>query len=355
MENLDEIRDQIDEVDKQLTTLFETRMKLAAQVAQYKQKHNLPVLNTAREEQVIAKNVERLTNQNLAPFYEDFLQYTMNISKQYQTQILGQNKVAHQGVEGAFSHYVTTTLFPHAQLVSTPTFEDVFQLVEDGKVTYGVVPFENSTTGDVSGILDLCYSHQCYITQMYDLPVVQNILALPGTQLSEIKTVISHPQALGQSKRFLESLAVTQTPFDNTATAAKYVAEAGDRTLAAIASIEAGERYGLTPIATNIATEVNNTTRFIVISKQKPTTGNRFSLLVTLENKVGHLGTLIQTISSHGYNMENIKSRPLPHRSWEYYFYIELVGSPENKEGQKMMENITPVCLSKRLLGIYTR
>lgn len=355
MEILEDIRRQIDEIDAQFTVLFEKRMELTMSVAQYKKEHNLPILNTTREEQVVAKNVARLQNQELAPYYADFLRHTMKLSKQYQTKILAENTVAYQGLEGAFSHFVTTTLFPHGELISTPSFEDVFELVEEGKAAYGVVPFENSTTGDVSGVLDLCYAHNCYVTQMYDLPVMQNILAVEGATLADIKTVISHPQALGQSKRFLESLGVEQKPFSNTATAAKYVAEAGDTSLAAIASLEAGALYGLVSLANDIATEAGNTTRFIVISKKKPNDGNRFSLLVNLENKVGQLAKLIEIIAAHGFDMENIKSRPQPHHPWEYYFYIELVGSQNSPEGEQMMQEISSVCLSSRLLGVYNR
>lgn len=355
MANLEEIRQQIDSIDKELTVLFEQRMNAVAEVARYKQEHNLPVLNSSREEQVIEKNVARLNNSDFAPYYADFLRYTMNISKQYQTEILGENTVAYQGAEGGFGHFVTTTLFPHGNLIATPTFEDIFELVENGKANFGVIPFENSNTGDVSGVLDLCFAHECYITQMYDLPVVQNILAIKGATLADIKTVISHPQALGQSKRFLESLGVEQTAFDNTATAAKYVAEKSDKTLAAIASLEAGALYGLVPLAKDIATEATNTTRFIIISRKKPAQGNRFSLLINLENKVGQLAKLIEIIAKHGFDMENIKSRPRPHRPWEYYFYIELVGDIESEKGEKLMQDIASVSSSARLLGLYTR
>lgn len=355
MANLEELRQQIDTIDEELTILFEKRMNAVAEVARYKQKNNLPVLNTSREQQVIDKNIARLNNAALAPYYADFLHHTMNISKQYQTEILSKNTVAYQGVAGAFSHFVTTTLFPHGCLIATPTFEDVFELVENGKASFGIVPFENSTTGDVSGVLDLCFAYNCYVTQMYDLPVSQNILGIEGARLCDIKTVISHPQALGQSKRFLESLGVEQTAFDNTATAAKYVAEQNDKTLGAIASLEAGALYGLVPLAKDIATEATNTTRFIVISKKKPATGNRFSLLINLENKVGQLAKLIEIIAKHGFDMENIKSRPRPHRPWEYYFYIELVGTIESNAGEKLMQEIAQVSSSSRLLGVYTR
>lgn len=355
MANLEETRHLIDEIDRQMAHLFEQRMAAAAEVAAYKKQHGLPVLNPAREEDVVAKNTARLANPALAPYYADFIRYTMGLSRQYQTQILGRGTAAYQGAPGGFGHFVATALFPHGQAVASPTFEEVFTLVENGQAACGVVPFENSTTGDVSGVLDLCYAHHCYITAMYDLPVTQNLLALPGAALGDIKTVVSHVQALEQSKRFLQSLGATQQPYPNTATAARYVAQSGDKSLAAIASLEAGELYGLVPLAQNIATEASNTTRFIVISKEMPTQGDRFSLLVTVENKVGQLAKIIETIAAHGFDMENIKSRPQPHRPWEYYFYIELVGAQNTAEAQNMLAEMQKVCVSVRMLGIYQR
>ncbi|MDL2323813.1 chorismate mutase [Ruminococcaceae bacterium OttesenSCG-928-A16] len=355
MANLEEARQQIDEIDRQMTELFEQRMAAVANVALYKQKHNLPVLHPAREEEVVAKGTARLRTPALAPYYASFIRHTMGLSRQYQTQILGQNVVAYQGAQGGFGHSVAGALFPLGSLLATPTFEGVFNLVENGEAAYGVVPFENSTTGDVSGILDLCQAHSCYVTAMYDLPVTQNLLALPGATLGDIKTVVSHPQALEQSKRFLQSLGAAQKPYANTATAAQYVAATGDKTIAAIASLEAAELYGLVPLAQNIATEASNATRFIVLSKQMPTLGDRFSLLVTIENKVGQLAKIIEIISAHGFDMENIKSRPQPHRPWEYYFYIELVGAQNTAEAQNMLASLAKTCLSVRLLGIYHR
>lgn len=355
MASLDDTRKKIDEIDGKMAELFEQRMAAAAEVAHYKIQHALPVLNAAREDEVVAKNTARLADVSLAPYYADFIRYTMGLSRQYQTHILGKNTVAYQGAAGGFGHFVASSLFPHGQLTAAPTFEEVFRLVDSGQAATGVVPFENSTTGDVSGVLDLCYTYPCYVTAMYDLPVTQNLLGLPGAKLGDIKTVVSHVQALEQSKRFLQSLGVHRQPYANTATAAQHVAQTKDKTLAAIASIEAGELYGLVPLATNIATEASNTTRFIVISKEIPEQGDRFSLLVTIENKVGRLAKVIETIAAHGFDMENIKSRPMPKRPWEYYFYIELVRRHDADETRSLLEDIGKVCLSARMLGIYNR
>lgn len=355
MADLEGIRQNINSIDKKMRLLFEERMQAAAQVAEYKQQNNLPVLDSGREAAVIQNNIEGLENPVFTPYYTDFLKHLMGLSRQYQTEILGRGTVAYQGTAGGFGHHVATALYPHAQLLAQPTFAAVFEEVQNGTAAFGVVPFENSSTGDVAGVLDLCYSHQIYIADMYDLPVTQNLLGLPGAKLADIEKVVSHVQALEQSSRFLESLDVKQQPFANTALAAEHVAKTGNPKLAAIASLEAAERFGLSVLAKDISTQADNTTRFIIITKQRPIAGDRFSLLVTVQNTVGQLSGVIQTIAASGFNMESIKSRPMPQRPWEYYFYIELVGAPDTQQAEALLAKIREVCLSVRMLGIFHR
>lgn len=355
MQDLEQIRVEIDAIDKEMSALFQRRMDAAAAVARYKQANGLPILDQARENAVIEKNARRFNNPELEDFYTDYLKHLMSLSRQYQARLIGKGSAAYQGVAGGFGHQVACMLFPHATLASLPSFAAVFEAVEAGDAAFGVVPFENSTTGDVSGILDLLYTHNCYITAMYDLPVHQNLLGLPGSKISDIKTIVSHEQSLSQSKRFLDMLNAELIPFANNGLAAKHVAETKDPSLAAVASLEAGELYGLVPLAADIASEGTNTTRFIIISKEPAQAGDRFSLLITVENRVGTLADVINSIAASGYNMENIKSRPMPKRPWEYYFYIELLGSPDSQDTQILLESLGRVCLSARTLGCYTK
>lgn len=355
MNTLEQARQQIDAIDREMARLFEERMGVAATVAEYKRQNNLPVLDAAREEEVIAKNVQRLQNYQLKPLYQDYLKHLMGLSRQHQQQILGQGTIAYQGAPQGFGHMVAKQLYPHATLLPMATFADVFDAVQNEQTAFGVVPFENSSTGDVSGVLDLCYSHNCYITAMFDLPVSQNLLGLPGAHLPGITTVVSHVQALEQSKRFLNTLQVTLQPFANTALAAEYVAAQNNPALAAVASLEAGERYGLVPLAKDIATEADNTTRFIVISRQLTRQGDRFSLLFTVEHEVGSLAKAIQVIAAEGFDMESIKSRPIPKSPWQYYFYVELVGQADTQKTKTLLQSLQPVCRDVRLLGAYHR
>ena len=356
MDALEQARAEIDAVDAQLAALFERRMAAVLQVARYKQAHGLPIFDAAREAAVLEKAAARIQDPALRPYYRDHVQDLMDTAKQYEAAVLGQNRAAYQGVEGAFAHIALKALFPHAEAVSYPTWDEVFAAVARGDAAHGVVPFENSHAGDVSAVLDLCYNHpDLWVVDVYDLPISQNLLVLPGTQLSEIRSVYSHQQAIAQSETFLKQFHLPATAMLNTAMAAKFVAESGDKTKAAIASTETAALYGLEVLVPRINTDGDNTTRFIVISREKPTAGNRFSLLFTVDNKPGKLAEVIQVIGASGFNMESIKSRPMPHVPFEYYFYVELVGDPTADETGALLQQLDRTCRTVRLLGVYTK
>ena len=246
MDTLEQARAEIDAVDGQLAALFERRMAAVLSVAQYKQAHGLPIFDAAREAVVLEKAAARIRNAALRPYYKDHVQNMMDVAKQYEAEVLGRNRAAYQGVEGAFAHIALRALFPHAEAVSCPTWDEVFDAVSRGDTAHGVVPFENSHAGDVSAVLDLCYNHpELWVVDVYDLPISQNLLVLPGTQLAQLRHVYSHQQAIAQSETFLKQFRLPATAMPNTAMAAKFVAESGDPSKAAIASAETAALYGL--------------------------------------------------------------------------------------------------------------
>ena len=356
MDALEQARTEIDTVDAQLAALFERRMAAVLQVAEYKRAHGLPIYDAAREAAVLEKAAARIQQPALRPYYKDHVQHMMDLAKQYEAAVLGQSRAAYQGVEGAFAHIALKALFPHAEAVSYSTWDEVFEAVAAGEAAHGVVPFENSHAGDVSAVLDLCYNHpELWVVDVYDLPISQNLLVLPGTQLSQLRTVYSHQQAIAQSETFLKQFRLPATAMANTAMAAKFVAESKDPTKAAIASAETAALYGLEILVPNINTDGDNTTRFIVLSREKPTAGNRFSLLFTVDNKPGKLAEVIQVIGASGFNMESIKSRPMPHVPFEYYFYVELVGDAAAGETAALLRELDRTCRTVRLLGVYTK
>ena len=363
MDQLQQARAQIDEIDAKMAALFEQRMQAVGQVAQYKARTGKQVFDPAREALVLEKNTARVQNPELQPYYREFLKKALAVSRAYQHVLIGQDVAAYQGVEGAWSHIALRQLFPFAKAQAYSTWNEVVEAVERGDAYCGVLPFENSNAGDVSAVLDLLYAHPgLKVARMCDLPIRQDLLALPGAQLSEIKTVISHQQALAQSGPFLKLHHFATKAWGNTADAARYVAEQGDQTLAAIASAETAKLYGLQILAEGVNEDGDNTTRFIVIEKEgaqrqpiAAAPGQRLSMLFTVDHKPGRLARVIQIIGERGFNMETIKSRPLPHVQFEYYFYVELVGDPTADETGALLQQLDRTCRTVRLLGVYTK
>lgn len=362
MDQLQQARAQIDAIDARMAALFEQRMQAVGQVAQYKAATGKPVFDPAREDAVLDKNTARLQDEALRPYYRRFLQQAMAVSRAYQRQLLGRDVAAYQGVQGAWSHIVLCRLLPFAKARAYATWADVCDAVEAGDAQYGVLPFENSNAGDVSTVMDLLYARPgLSVARMADLPIRQDLLALPGATLAGIRTVISHQQALAQSSPFLKSHDLAARPWGNTADAARHVAESGDRTLAAIASAQTAELYGLQILVKGVNEDGDNTTRFLVVTRTDaaaplpPAPGRRLALLFTVDHKPGKLATVIRLIGEQGFNMENIKSRPLPHVPFEYYFYVQLV-CPEQGTPSRcgaLLQSLEEVCRTVRLLGVF--
>lgn len=359
MDLLQQARVEIDAIDAQMAALFEQRMQAVTKVARYKAETGKPVFDAVREAAVIEKNTARLQDEALRPYFRAFLEEAMAVSRAYQRQILGRDVAAYQGVEGAWSHIALRRLFPFAKPRAYATWAQVIEAVERGDAQSGVLPFENSNAGDVSTVLDLLYAHpDLTVTRMYDLPIRQDLLGLPGAQLSDIRTVVSHPQALSQSDPFLQAHGLAVREWGNTADAARYVADQGDRTLAAIASAETAALYGLEILAEGVNEDGDNTTRFAVVERTAPggapvpLDGQRLGLLFTVDHKPGKLAQVIELIGRQGFNMECIKSRPLPHVQFEYYFYVQLV-CPDGSCCGTLLDSLNEVCRTVRVLGVF--
>lgn len=363
MELLQQARAEIDAIDAQMAALFEQRMQAVAQVAQSKAQSGKAVFDPERERAVIAKNTARIADPALRPYYRRFITGAMAVSRAYQREILGRNVAAYQGVQGAWAQIALQSIFPFANQLPCETWADVFDAVSARKAEYGVLPFENSNAGDVSAVLDLLYAHpELSVAGMYDLPIRQDLLGVPGAALEGLKTVVSHQQALSQSGPFLRAHHLETKAWGNTADAARYVAELGDPAVGAIASVETARLYGLAVLAQGVNEDGDNTTRFIVVQRggsgDMPVhAGQRIALLFTVDHKPGKLAQVIERIGGMGFNMESIKSRPLPHVQFEYYFFVQLI-CPADAEGRTcaaLLENLQEPCRTVRLLGVFDR
>ncbi len=356
MDELQKAREEIDRVDREMAQLFVRRMRAVETVADYKREHGLPVLDAAREEAVIAKNSARVEDEDLRPFYVEFLRDTMKASRHYQRKRLEGMKVAFSGIEGAFAAIAAGRIFPHAERLPYPDFKSAYEAVVSGNADVAVLPIENSTAGEVAPVVDLMFFGSLVVTSIYDFSIVHHLVGLPDAHLSGIKTVVSHPQALAQCAGFLREQKLSTVPAENTAIAAKSVMDGGDPTVAAIASEETARLYGMKVLARAINETGLNTTRFAVLSRSaigESSVGKHSILLFTVRNEAGFLAKAIQVIGSHGYNMRCLRSRPVKDLLWQYYFYVELEGDLDTPEGKKMLEELSGYCEKLKVLGCF--
>lgn len=357
---LNEAREIINRVDREMAKLFEERMRAAHLIAEYKMERGLPIYDAAREEEVVRRGSAAVESDEVREYYVNFLKNTMAVSRAYQARIIEGMRVAYCGTEGAFAHIATKKLFPTAIKVAHSTFEEAYNAVVRGECEVAVLPVENSYNGEVGQVTDMMFSGPLYLSGMLDLAVTQDLLALPGASLSDIKEVISHPQALGQCADFIKDHGMLASEYSNTALAAKYVSESGNRTIAAIASAEAAEIFGLEVIERNINSARNNTTRFAVFSRiaqkhPEKTHGLHTVIMFTVRHEAGALAKAIEIIGKHGFNMQSLRSRPMKELLWQYYFYVEAEGNIDTENGRAMMKELSEYCDSLRAVGTYVK
>ena len=358
MSDLDNARKKINEIDKEMALLFERRMDAVREVADYKREHGLPVEDRAREEELVKRNSALIANDDYRSAYISFIRGNMAISKDYQHRLLDGMRVAYSGVEGAFANIVAERIFPDASAVPYGDFAAAYKAVESGECDCAVLPVENSTNGDVGRVLDLAFFGTLYINGVYEAEIIQNLLAINGASVDGIKTVISHPQALGQCAGYIEKHGFETVEAVNTAVAAKTVAESGRLDIAAIASEEAGAKFGLKKLEGHINESGVNTTRFAVFSraKREPSGADgRFILLFTVKNAAGSLGKAINVIGDHGFNLRAIRSRPTKELIWDYYFYAEGEGNIADEAGKAMIKELGEYCGSLKIIASYEK
>ena len=358
MNDLEKARQTINEVDKQMASLFCKRMEAVKTVAEYKRLHGTQVTDSAREAEVIARNSALVEDEDLKSYYVNFLQHNMEISKTFQHRILEGMRVAFSGVEGAFANIAAKKIFPDAVAVGYPDFKSAYDSVVSGECDCVILPIENSFNGDVGQVMDLAFFGSLYINGIYDIGIVQNLLAVKGTTMEEIKTVISHSQALGQCADYIKKHGFATEEVVNTAVAAKQVAQMGRHDVAAIASDEAAEKYGLKKLEAHINSSGSNTTRFAVFSrtaKASTEADNHFIMLFTVTNEAGSLGKAISIIGENGFNLKALKSRPTKELIWSYYFFVEGEGNISSPAGEKMLKELGGQCSELRVIGSFEK
>ena len=352
---LEEARRIINEVDLQMAELFVKRMRAVELVCEHKMEYGLPILDQKREDAVIEKNSALVDDVILKGYYIDYLKHLMSVSRAYQYRMQSGLKVAYSGVEGAFAHIAAGRIFPEGNRASYSDFKAAYDAVVRGESDVAVLPIENSYAGEVGQTIDLIFSGNLFINGIYELEIHQNLLGVQGAIIDDIKKVTSHPQALSQCHDYIEMRGFETEESNNTALAAKTVAEANDKTFGAIASMETAEIYGLKVIEANINKSGENTTRFAVLSKVKATSPTLSStvLMFTVKHEAGSLANAISIIGQYGYSMTALRSRPMKKHSWQYYFYVEIEGTTDSENGAKMIEELSKVCDKLKVAGTF--
>ena len=352
---LEEARQIINEVDAQMAELFVKRMKAAELVYEHKKEFGLPILDQARENAVIEKNTALIQEDVLKEYYIDYLKQLMSISRAYQYRLQNGLNVAYSGVEGAFAHIAAGRIFPEGNRISCRDFKAAYEAVVNGDCDVAVLPIENSYAGEVGQTIDLIFTGGLFINGIYELEIHQNLLGIPGATAADIKKVTSHPQALAQCHEYIKLKGFDTESANNTAVAAKMVADLKDKSFGAIASVETAEIYGLDVLEANINKSGENTTRFAVLSKVQAHSPALSSsvLMFTVKHEAGSLANAISIIGKYGYNMTALRSRPLKKHSWQYYFYVEIAGTVDTENGRQMMDELSKVCDRLKVAGTF--
>lgn len=349
-------RAEINRIDKEMARLFGERMNAVRRVAEYKRSVGMPVLDASREAEVIARNAALIEDDTLRAYYINYLKYNMALSRKFQHTLLGGQRIAFSGVPGAFADIAAGRIFPDGVRVPCPDFKSAYDAVVSGDCDCAVLPVENSTNGDVSQVLDMAYAGSLCMSGLYDLEIEQCLLAVPGTDISRIRRVCSHPQALGQCAEYIHRYGWEEKEAVNTAIAAKNLADANDPATAVIASRETAALYGLQLLERKINRSSRNVTRFAVFtrSQREGTPSDAyFTLFFTVKNEAGSLMRAMQAIGKNGFNLSTLTSRPTKEANWEYYFYVEGDGCIHSPEGAKMLSDLRAVCGSIRVLGSF--
>ena len=358
MGDLEKTREEIREIDEQMAALFQKRMEVVRDVADYKRERGLPVLDEEQEKKVLDRNTAFVTDAEIRQYYPMFMQEVMSISRKYQERLISGARVAFSGTPGAFAHIASKKIFPQGNCIAFSSFDEAYLSVVEGECDYAVLPIENSYAGEVGQSVDLMFHGILYVNGVYSLPVIHNLLAVPGARPEDIRMVISHPQALSQCQPYIRQHGYQEQTEVNTAVAAERVAKTGDPSVASIASAETASIYGLEVLDHDINESRDNTTRFAVFARTQNELStdrdeNRFIMLFRVNNVSGALADALQVISRYGFNMNVLRSRPIKTTPWKYYFYAEVEGSPTSQDGRKMVRELREHCDMLRVVGQY--
>ena len=376
MAALEELSVLLDEIDDQITELFQRRMEVCKEVGEYKVKNGRKVFDRQRENEKLADVASKVEGDFNKKGIQELYQQLMSMSRKLQYKQLVEAgalgrlpfirvdeldkknaRVVFQGTEGAYGQAAMKQYFGEdVNSFHVNTFREAMEAIEEGSADYAVLPIENSSAGPVNEMYDLLDEFENYIVAETILPIVNTLSGLPGTDLSEVKRVYSKAEALMQTTRFLDAHGDWQRiSVGNTAIAAKKVLEEQDRSQAAVCSAYAAKVYGLSVLADQINDDPDNSTRFIVVTNQKIFLKNASKMSIRFE--VPHTSGSLDRILSHfiynDLNMTKIESRPIEGRKWEYMFFVDFDGNMEDAAVKNAIRGLREETTNLKILGNY--
>ena len=375
--DINDYRARIDQIDTELMSLLEERMRVAEGIAQYKKENSIPITDAMREREVIEEITDE-SSPDLAYYNRILFTTLMEMSKDHQAKVIDQETkiaedikealqyspkdfperplVACQGVEGAYSQEACERFFKMPKIMFMKNFRGVFAAINGGLCQYGILPIENSTAGSVNQVYDLMMEYNFHIVKSIKVKINHSLLSNKGASKEGIRDIYSHPQALAQCEEYIKKMPmVTVHVCENTAEAAKMVAESGRTDVAAIASSENRDLYGLDVIEEAIQDNDNNYTRFICITKELEIFpgANRTSLMLTTNHKPGSLYQVLARFNAMGINIIKLESRPIPSTDFEFMFYFDIDESVYSENFIRMINQLNLNCKEFIYLGSY--
>ena len=376
MRDLSDIRAELDVIDRNIARLFQERLDLVAQVAEYKIANGKPVFDRQREAEKLASLSELAESDFPKKGIQELFEQIMAISRKRQYQLLtssGQGedagftvkeaidfthaRVVYQGVEGAYSQMAMNAFFgEHTDSFHVETWRDAMEALKKGEAEFAVLPIENSSAGIVSENYDLLVEYDNYIVGEQTIKVDHALLGLPDAELSDITCVYSHPQALMQCVDFLDQHRDWERiSLKNTAMSAKKVVEDGRKNQAAIANPLTAEIYGLKVLKRSINYSSENSTRFIIVSGKKicRRDAGKISICFEIPHETGSLYHMLSHIIYNNLNMNKIESRPIKDKSFEYRFFVDFEGNLADSAVQNAIKGLAEEASKLRILGNY--
>lgn len=352
--SLDELRARIDDLDKRIVELIAERVWIARQIGESKQQAGLDVLDVARERAVLELVAEVARSEGLAEGeVQDIYRRVIDLCRGCE-----QVTVAFQGERGAYSEAAALEFFG-VPVDTRPceSLEAVFDLVQKGRVAFGIVPVENSLEGSVNRVYDLLLESSLMVCGEIELRIVHCLITRPGTRLDDIRCIYSHPQALGQCRGFLAHLACELVPTRDTAGSVRMLQQSDLKDAGAVASARAAQIYGMEVLATAIEDNPNNYTRFFVLSSSDcpPTADDKTSIVFSIKEEPGSLYRALRKFAVRNINLTRLESRPMRHRPWEYNFYLDCTGHRQEKHVSEALRALEKSALFLKILGSYPR